>query len=215
MSVKQPGFSSPSRKGMVSSPRTRGERHDVSLSPQETPLGCKFVPVSTLLTPSPVSRNSESFLKMPSSPKVRGTCSKSSSSSHRVLFEESILAQVDLDGVPDDEFFLVAPKPRCDPIKPMLVRPRPCRSSDDSRQETSSVVTSVPLFRSIINDDEDEEQVGVDSDKNALLLLGRAAPQPQTPLRLKPRPASLQDGQRDWSSIYTFALGDSGKEFLA
>jgi hypothetical protein len=261
-SIKQPILSSTTTPSMLSSPRTRGERDSASLSPIENPAWCKFS--TTILTPPPVSLNSESFFKIPSSsklrgtsstssdrvlfeellsaqlelegvpedefflvapkqvepveallvsssPKIQGTLSKSSSSCHRVLSEELLSAQLDLENVPEDEFFLAAPE-QVDPVEPLLVRPRPCRSSDDHLQETPSVTSALSRFRSII-DEEEQVEVGVDYD--SAVVFGDASPQPKMPLRLKPRPASIHYGQHTWNCICTLALGDSGNVFLA
>lgn len=138
------------------------------------------------------------MLRPPASPKIRVVSSQQSSSSRRVLFEEMLSAQADLEGVPEDEFFLVGPKQVfdfIDPVEPLLVRPRSHRSSEDLC-EPSSVTTSLPGFQPILEHEADEDRVYVNEDEN--LLIGEAQ---LGPLRLQPRLAPLQDGHHSWTSI--------------
>lgn len=178
---------------------------------EESPLGCRFVATEELTptTPAATTANSQSFLKSPS-PLHRESSTHtpklSFSSSHRVLFRELLSSQLDIEDVPDDGFFLVAPKdvfskPTLDSptFSPAVVRPRAHRISELQNEESLSLAGLLPspTFRTI------DENNGRIPNQDSL------APQ----VRLKPRPASLQDGQRAWESMSIFSC-DVGAELF-
>lgn len=131
-----------------------------------------------------------------------------------------ISAQLDLEGVPEEDFFLVGPKQAFsmdDPVEPLLVRPSPRGSFGEGSNGSPSTTTPLPLFRSIIDEDTNEEEV----DENDLpFFFGDVQETQQLPaalpqVRLKPRPFSFQDDQaHSLEPICTFAVGGPGNECL-
>lgn len=180
----------------------------VVLSPaEETPLGCSFVSRDNELTPSHVTppANSESFLKPPSILQRRESSPKPS---QRVLVHELISAQLDIDDVPDnDGFFLAAPKDvfpkQANVSSDSLVQPRAHHVDQfhDEEPMSSSYALASPTFRTI---DEQDDIWGVRANDHDGLTPLIALVTPRD-VRLKPRPASLQDGQRAWESMPCFS----------
>lgn len=175
------------------SPQSNAQDHAASSPPSGDLWGSQFLPEATpssLLTPPVPSSNSESILIPPSSPKLRGPSSGNSSSSHRVLLEEMLSAQMDLENIPEDDFFLVGPKQVFSiqaPVAPLLVRPR-ARRAGEVHDEPKSAALPSPVFQAIDEGAEDD-------------LVQEAQ---KTRLKLKPRPSSLHDGQRAWESMSMF-----------
>lgn len=196
----------------------------VILSPEESSLdGCNFVSPAAesaatalnLLTTPPsrifatvsesILLDKPSFSYPPSSGSSANNSlpQPSSSITRQVLLQELVASQDDIENVvsdTDDDFFLLPPKQvfsiQEDPSPVVVIRPRAHRSrvgddDDDEQEEEPSLVTTIAPssdFAPILQDE-------------ASTALRRAT----TPhVSLKPRPASLRDGQRAWESMSTF-----------
>lgn len=197
------------------SPQSQAE-DSVALSPeQHSPWGCKFVPETqhpetatpSYFTPRHAVADSESssILKSPPSPMCTAATERPLYS-RRVLLEEMLSAQMDLNSVPEDDFFLVPPQVFSrTTVSPLVIRPRVLRVGDFVEEEKPLDAMAPTAFRSIGESDDEDTMNEYQESQNAL-----------TQVRLKPRPTSFKDGQGAWDQMpkSNTIYGEPGNELL-
>jgi hypothetical protein len=100
-------------------------------------------------------------------------------------------AQMDLDSVPEDGFFLVPPQQAFShtTVSPLVIRPRALRVGDIVVEEEESMVAMpATVFRSI-GESNDADTMYQEQSQNALTQV------------LKPRPTSFKEGQGVWDQM--------------
>lgn len=182
-------------------PQSKAE-DSAALSPEQlsSAWGNKFVPEmaspSFLFTPRRASvADSESFtLKSPPS-YIHTTSPDLPLSSRRVLLDEMLSVQTDLDesvAKDDDSFFLVPPQQAFShtTVSPLVIRPRALRVGNVVEEKEPVDAIPMTAFRSTGESSKDEGTMYQEESQNAF-----------TQVRLKPRPASLKDGQDVWDQL--------------